>query len=84
MAAFLFASTTCVFTIFVPGISVVLGVVGGIGCVALAYVIPTMAYLHFFPANVKTCIVNILVVSVLAGIGIGAAINSLYKAMGIS
>eukprot|EP00826_Nyctotherus_ovalis_P035269 TRINITY_DN3016_c0_g1_i2.p1 TRINITY_DN3016_c0_g1~~TRINITY_DN3016_c0_g1_i2.p1 ORF type:complete len:393 (-),score=67.52 TRINITY_DN3016_c0_g1_i2:161-1339(-) len=84
VAAFLFASTTCVFTIFVPGISVVLGVVGGIGCVALAYVIPTMAYLHFFPVNVKTCIVNILIVSILAGIGIGAAINSLYKAMGLS
>lgn len=70
------------FTIFLPGISMVLGIVGGIGCVALAYVIPTIAYIHFFPQNFKTCLANILAVSVLIGIGAGAAINSLYRAIG--
>jgi len=81
VASILFTSTSCAFTILLPGISMVLGIVGGIGAVALAYIIPTMSYLYFFPENKKTCMVYILFASMLVGLGFGAAINSLFRAL---
>jgi len=82
VASILFTSTSCAFTILLPGISVVLGIVGGIGAVTLAYIIPTMSYLHFYPEKKKTCMFYIFFASILIGIGVGAAINSLYRLLG--
>ena len=75
----LFAATTCVFAIYVPGISTVLGIVGGLGCVAIAYIIPLMAFLKTHRDKVKEGHLYILISSVLVAIGFGAALKSVLE-----
>ena len=79
LSSFIFASTTCIITIYVPEINVVLGVVGGIGCVAIGYIIPTLAYITSYPQNLAKGIIYIIIACILIGLGFGSAVNSIYK-----
>lgn len=79
VSSIIFTVSTCFFTIYLPGISVVLGIVGGFGCVAISYIIPIIAFLTTHPECPKKGQIYILIASVLVGIGFGAAINSIIQ-----
>lgn len=67
------------FTICIPGISTVLGIVGGLGCVGLCYVMPLLAILKMHPEQKIQGYVYILVTSILVAIGFGSSIRSVMS-----
>eukprot|EP00830_Metopus_es_P018069 TRINITY_DN6165_c0_g1_i2.p1 TRINITY_DN6165_c0_g1~~TRINITY_DN6165_c0_g1_i2.p1 ORF type:complete len:478 (+),score=37.77 TRINITY_DN6165_c0_g1_i2:58-1434(+) len=79
ISALIFASTTCFFTVYIPGIQTVLSIVGGFGCVAISYIVPLIGYLSVFRDQPKRCYVYILISSTLVAIGFGAAINAILE-----
>lgn len=68
-----------VLAIFVPDITTVLSVVGGVGCVTICYIMPLLAYLSVFNHHKGKCIVFIVVGSALAAIGVASAVNGILK-----
>lgn len=74
-----FVIVSSVLTILVPDITTVLSVVGGIGCVAICYLVPLLAYLSVFPDKKIKCMIFIVIGSLLAAIGSASAINGVLK-----
>ncbi len=56
-----------------------LGVVGGFGCVAIAYVIPIIGFLSTHKDSKKESYLYIVIASFLVAVGFGAAINSVLQ-----
>lgn len=81
LASGIFTIASGILTVFLPDITSVLSIVGGIGCVAISYVIPLLAYLSTFPELRLTGYINILIGAVISALGVGSALNGLIKAL---
>ncbi len=79
MGSIIFTASTGFFTIYMPGILSVLGIAGGLGCVAVAYVVPLMGYLFTHPENKKTRALYIAIGAVLVFIGFCSFANSVMQ-----
>lgn len=66
-------------TLFIPNITTVFSVVGGVGCVAISYIIPLLSYLAVFKEEKVKGYAFILIGSVLSAIGIGSAVNGIIR-----
>jgi len=66
-------------TLFIPNITTVFSVVGGIGCVAISYLIPLLAYLAVFPEDKLKGYLFIFIGSVISAIGVGSALNGVLR-----
>ncbi len=82
VSSLLFASITCVLALILPGISAVLGVVGGFGCVAIAYIVPLIAFLKVSFEQRGLSYLYIIISSCLVAIGFGAAIKTFIQLIG--
>lgn len=81
ISSLVFTISTCIFTIFVPGISTVLGIVGGVGSVALAYIIPAVSYYKVKAGTEVKRILYITISGILSAVGVGSSIYLIYDAV---
>lgn len=70
---------TCLITIFVPDITTVFSVVGGIGCVGICFVFPLIAFLSVNYKDKCTAYCYIFIGSLITAVGFGAALQSITQ-----
>ena len=73
----IFTVITGLLTIFVPNIKTVFSFVGGLGCVAISYVMPFLAFLCACPGKKSIIYPSIVLCSLLVALGFGSAIVAL-------
>ncbi len=74
-----FTVVSAALTLFVPNITTVFSIVGGIGCVAISYIIPLLSYLATFKNVGAKAYGYMLVGSLISAIGVGSAINGVLR-----
>ncbi|MDR3548153.1 MAG: hypothetical protein P4M11_07815 [Candidatus Pacebacteria bacterium] len=79
LSSAIFTVLSCALTILIPNITTVFSVVGGIGCVAISYLIPLLAYLAVFKDETFKPYAFIVIGALISAIGVGSAINGVLR-----
>ncbi len=77
LSSAIFTVITGLLTIYVPNIKTVFSFVGGLGCVAISYVLPFLAFLSACPDKKGVIFPSLVVCSILLAVGFGSAIVAL-------
>eukprot|EP00831_Metopus_contortus_P085334 TRINITY_DN9903_c0_g1_i1.p1 TRINITY_DN9903_c0_g1~~TRINITY_DN9903_c0_g1_i1.p1 ORF type:complete len:267 (+),score=26.00 TRINITY_DN9903_c0_g1_i1:97-897(+) len=74
-----FTVITCLLTILLPNINTVLSILGGIGCVTICFISPSVSYLSIRSNRKVSAISTVVVCSLLIAVGIGSAMMAVFR-----